>query len=259
MIGFVSTNKEVIYKHERTVRIAVYFQDGSFSTGTGFFVNESGRILTCWHVMVGMDLKVFRQTDEVLKTTENTEAEKVDAFYKNKIAKIEVEKPDGNKVPATLETYDYFYDLAVLEIKSESEKYPYFELEPEVAPDYGDEVNFCGYPEATGYASLDSLFAVNGGMISAFPEVDIAGGKYKNIQLNSICIGGNSGAPLFKNGSIKVLGIINGYQWGGRDDLATVNSGNIMTVSMRVPLNISFATGFDLLKEKSEVFNNLLK
>jgi S1-C subfamily serine protease len=242
MIGFGSKNEEVIYKHLRTVRVAAFFNNDSYSTGTGFFVSDTGKIVTCWHVLFGTDLKLFKLTNEFAQNTEVSEAEKVETQYNNKIVKIEIQKPDGNTTEAKLVGYDYFYDLAILEIPKSEDKIPYFELETQEALDYIDEVNFCGYPECSGYNSLNSPFAVNTGVVSAFPEVDIAGGKYKNIQLNTICIGGNSGAPLFKNGSLKVSGIVNGYQWKGQE---------------KIPINISFATGFDLLKEKSEVFKNL--
>lgn len=239
MTGFKSTNSEVEYKHQRIVRVAVYFNNDTFSTGTGFFVSESGKILTCWHVLFGMDLKIFKLSEEFMKNNEEPEAQKIDRHLKNKIVKIEIEKPDGGITTANLVTYDYFYDLAIVQIVKGDEAMPFFEIETDEFLDYADEVNFCGYPECEGYNTLNSPFAVNTGVVSAFPEVEIAGGKYKNIQLNSICIGGNSGAPLFKNGNLKVHGVVNGYQWKGKD---------------RVPINISFATGFDLLKLKSIEF-----
>lgn len=234
-MGQIQTaDEDVGFKHKRIVRVVAYFNNDTFSTGTGFFINDSGKILTCWHVLFGTDLKVFRISEEFANNNNQSEAEKVDQYYKNKILKIEVEKPDGQVVAANLKGYDYFYDLAVLQIPAEPEKNLYFELEMQERLDYGNEINFCGYPECEGYNSLNSPFAINTGVVSTFPEVDIAGGKYKNIQLNAICIGGNSGAPLFKNGELKVYGIVNGYQWKGKD---------------RVPINISFATGFDLLKD----------
>lgn len=241
MTSLTTSNEDVKYKNERIVRIAAFFNNNSFSTGTGFFVNSTGKILTCWHVLFGTDLKVFKQSEEFLQNTAGSEAEKVEAHYKSKIVKIEIQLPNGTTRQANLVNFDHFYDLAILQVNEETDL-PFFELETETGLDFMDEVNFCGYPECTGYNSLNSPFAVNTGVVSAFPEVDIAGGKYKNIQLNSICIGGNSGAPLFKKGSLKASGIVNGYQWKGAE---------------KIPINISFATGFDLLKEESVIFREL--
>jgi len=259
MLNFSSKNEDISYKHERTVRVISRFKNGNSSVGTGFLINENRNILTCWHVICGIDLKDLQNAPEFQQSTKTIESEKVDEYFKNKTSKIEVEPPNGKKMSAILKSYDYYYDLAVLRIPKSSGKLPFFELELNQNLDYSDEIIFCGYPESLGYSPLDSPFAVNTGMVSSFPKVDIAGGKYEKIQLTSICIGGNSGAPLFKRDSNKVYGIVNGYQWRGFDNMAIFeNNVYSRVVSHKVPLNISFATGFNFLSKKSKIFQDLI-
>jgi hypothetical protein len=71
-------------------------------------------------------------------------------------------------------------------------------------------------------------------------------------------LGGNSGGPLFKKGSNKVCGIINGNYWRGRDDFAIFQGKNLVPGSLKVPLNIAYATGFDFLSKESIIFRDLL-
>lgn len=259
MIKFKSKNKNISYKHDRIVRIISHFKDGKSSVGTGFLINDNRNILTCWHVICGVDLKILQNTSEFQQSVKTSESKKMDEYFRNKTSRIEVELPNGKKLTAILKSYDYYYDLAILRIPKSSGKLPFFELEFNQSLDYSDEIIFCGYPESLGYDLLSSPFVVNTGAVSSFPEVDIAGGKYENIQLTSICIGGNSGAPLFKKDSNKVYGIVNGFQWRGFDNMAIFeNAVYSRVVSHKVPLNISFATGFSLLKSKSSVFKNLV-
>jgi S1-C subfamily serine protease len=258
MINFTSKNEDIVYKHERIVRIISHFKNGDVGVGTGFLVN--GNILTCWHVICGTDLKVLRSNTDFSLSTKPTEAEKMNEYFNKITARIEVEFPNGTKVNTTLKEYDYYYDLAVLRIPKNCGKLSSFELETENSLDYSDEINYSGYPACLGYNLIDSPFAYSSGTISAFPNVEIAGGKYDMIQLSSICIGGNSGAPLFKKGINKVFGIVNGFEWRGFDNLAIFQNGNFSkTVNLHVPINISYATSFELLLKKSPVFKHLVE
>lgn len=259
MLNFNSKNKDVSYKHDRIVRVISRFKDGSYMVGTGFIVNGNRNILTCWHVICGLDLKNLRDKQEFAQSIKSTELEKVVDYFNNTTSVIEVELPNGTKVGATLESYDYYYDLAILRLPKSCGKLPFFELDLQNILDYSDDINFAGYPGCLGYTILDSPFSVNSGTVSSFPNVEIAGGKYDMIQLSSICIGGNSGAPLFKKGTNKVCGIINGLQWGGDKNIAQFKDGVFSkTVEIRVPINISFATEFSLLSKKSKVFQDLI-
>lgn len=257
---FNSKNKDISFKRDRIVRIISHYKNGGYSTGTGFLVNENRNVLTCWHVICGIDLKILKSIPEFQQSTKNTESKKVDEYFKNKTSKIEVELPNGRKLRAILKSYDYYYDLAVLGIPKSGEKIPFFELELNKSLDYSDEILFCGYPNCPDYGLLESPFAVNTGIVSTFPDVEIAGGKYKGIQLNSICVGGNSGAPLFKKDSNKPCGIINGYRWQGRDDLAIYKKdGSLEQGGLRVPISISYATSFYRLMKESKILKQLIK
>ena len=259
MIKFKSKNKDISYKHDRVVRIISHFKDGTYIVGTGFLVNDNRNILTCWHVICGVDLKDFLKSAEFQQSVKTTESEKVDEYFRNITSRIEVELPDGKKITAILKSYDYYYDLAVLIIPEGCGKLPFFELELNDVFDYLDEVNFTGYPRCLGYELLNSPFAANVGTISSFPEIDVTGGKYQMTQLTSICIGGNSGAPLFKKGCNKVYGIVNGYEWRGESNVAVFKDQSFShTVDIKVPINISYATELNLLLSKSDVFKNLV-
>jgi len=80
------------------------------------------------------------------------------------------------------------------------------------------------------------------------------------VQLTGICIGGNSGAPIIKKQGSKVIGILNGYEWRGYDDIAIFKDGSFSkTKNLQVPINISYATEFSFLSKKSRIFKGLLK
>lgn len=257
MIKFNSRNEDIIYKHTRIVRVISHYKNGNYSTGTGFLINENRNILTCWHVVFGEDLKILKKRPEFQQDTSSSESDKVNKHFLDKTSKIEVELFDGRKVEVLLKSYDYYYDLAVLRIPKSVGRLPFFEIE-QGKLDYYDEILFCGFQESHGYDLLNTPFAVNTGIVSSFPETEVAGGKYENAQLNSINLGGNSGGPLFKKGSNKVCGIINGNYWRGRDDFAVFQENNLVPGSLKVPLNIAYATGFNLLSEKSKIFQNLI-
>jgi hypothetical protein len=257
MPKFNSKNEDITYKHNRIVRVISHYKNGDYSTGTGFLINENRNILTCWHVVFGEDLKILMGKPEFQQDISTPESDKVNKHFLEKTSKIEVELSDGRKVGALLKSYDYYYDLAILRIPKSVGKLPFFEIERGKL-DYYDEILFCGFQESHGYDSLNTPFAVNSGIVSSFPETEVAGGKYENIQLNSINLGGNSGGPLFKKGGNKVCGIINGNYWRGRDDFAVFQGNNLVLGSLKVPLNIAYATGFDLLSKKSKIFQDLM-
>lgn len=239
---------------DRIVRIISHYKNGDYSTGSGFLINENRNVLTCWHVICGTDLKVLKNTSEFQQDSSTSESDKVNKYFLDRTMKIEVELANGKKVKALLKVYDYYYDIAMLRLPKSAGNLPFFEIELTNHLDYSDEILFCGFQESHGYNSLNTPFAINTGIVSSFPETEVAGGKYENIQLNSINLGGNSGAPLFKKGSNKVYGIINGHYWRGRDDFAIFQGSNLVPGSLKVPLNITYATGFDLLSNKSKIF-----
>jgi len=259
MPKFNSKNEDITYKHNRIVRVISHYKNGDYCTGTGFLINKNGNILTCWHVISGVDLKILKNMSKFQEDKSTSEIDKVNKYFLDKTSKIEIELSNGTKAGATLESYDYYYDIAVLKIDERAKKLPFFELELGESLDYSDETLFCGYPSCLGYDSLNSPFAVNTGIVSTFPEVEIAGGKYRNIQLNSICLGGNSGAPLFKKGSNKVCGIVNGYYYQEVKNIAVYKEdGTFKKDSYRITINISYATSFYRLMKESKIFKQLM-
>lgn len=258
MKDFKSNNEEIIYKHDRTVRVISHFKNGNTGFGTGFIVNEGRSIFTCWHVICGIDLKDLLSKPDFASLEKDHLNKDVADYFQKISSNIQVEMPNGTILNVKLANYDCYYDLATLSLPDNVTNSPYFEIETTETLDYSDEIIFCGYPDTLGYNSLNSPFTVNTGVVSSFPQVEIAGGKYENIQLSSICIGGNSGAPLFKKGSSIVSGIVNGYQWRGHNNLAVFENGVYKhSVAHKVPLNISFATSFTLLKDKVNIIGNI--
>lgn len=254
MKDFKSNHPEIEYKHNRIVRVISHFKNGHLTTGTGFIVGQGRYVMTCWHVVSGTDLKALKENHSFQASNKSTDIEKVEEYFQDKSSHIEVKLPNDTKIAVNLVSYDHYYDVAVLEIVDDGLNLPYFEFETVDSLDYSDEIIYCGYPDTLGYNSEASPFTVNTGTVSSFPEIEVAGGKYQNIQLNSICLGGNSGAPLFKKGQKKVYGIINGFQWKGYDNLAIFENGTFTrSVSHKVPLNISFATSIKIIADKSTI------
>lgn len=260
MNNFNSKKKNIVYKNKRVVRVVCHFTNNGRTTGTGFLVNKGKNILTCWHVVCGTDLKRVLKSELYSVLPKQPEAKMIDAYYHQLAGKIEAELFDGTKISVKLDSYDYFYDLAVLKVISTKRHLPYFEIETKDTLDYADEISFPGYPANLWYNFGSSPFSVNSGSVSSFPVVEISGGKYRMVQLTGICIGGNSGAPVIKKQSDKAIGILNGYEWRGFDNIAIFKDGSFSkTENLQVPVNISYATEFNFLSKKSRIFKNLLK
>lgn len=260
MNSFNSKKKDVVYKHKRIVRVICHFINKGRTVGTGFLINKGKNILTCWHVVCGTDLKDVLKSELFSKLPKQPKAEKIDTYYRKLAREIEVELYDGTKIAAELDSYDYFYDLAILKVVSTKGNLPHFEIETKNTLDYTDEICFPGYPASLGYDFSASPFSVNFGTVSSFPVTEISGGKFRMVQLTGICIGGNSGAPIFKKQSNKVIAILNGYEWRGLDNIAVFKNGSFSeTRNLHIPINISYATEFNFLSKKSRTFKDLLK
>jgi S1-C subfamily serine protease len=244
---------EVDYKKARIVRVICKYKIGD-SFGTGFFVNQSGKLITCFHVVFGMELRQIRNIPEFQSIIEVTEHAKLKKYYDSKISSIFLEFPNGELVEAELNDFNEKYDVAILKLKQER-KVEYFETDTTDTLTYDDAVFFCGYQLASGYTPDKYPFAINTGVVSSFPEVIVAGEKYGHLQINSINLGGNSGAPLFKRSNNKVIGIINGNMNWGSDNIAYVEevsgSINLIKAPLRTPLSIAFATSLKTIKSES--------
>jgi len=128
-------------------------------------VNKGRNIITCWHVVCGTDLKKVLKSKLYLTLPKQSEAKKIDAYYHKLAVKIEAELFDGTKIPVELDSYDYFYDLAILKLVSKKRRLPFFEIETKDNLDYADEIFFPGYPSNLWYDFTSSPFSVNSGSV----------------------------------------------------------------------------------------------
>lgn len=252
-----TANKDISYIYDRIVRVFSHLNNGLVTGGSGFFVSENGYLLTCCHVVFGILLRDLRKDPEFQKIDGSTELEKIEKYKQSRIQKIEVMMSGGSREKVMLKSYDYYYDVAILKTMKSSGKKLYFELEVNDDLDYLDDVIFCGYPESPGYDNTNYPFAINSGIVSAFPELVVGGEKYKHIQLNSINLGGNSGAPLFKKNNNKVYGLVNGHYLKRLENIAVYNNGQLTKGTREIPLSIAYATGFDLLRNESSTFSKV--
>lgn len=246
------------YKKKRTYRVIVHFQNGQ-GFGSGFFINESS-FLTCFHVIFGTELKNIREDEQFIATAGTNEHLKLENFFRSKVTKIEVELDDNSRVEARLQSFDEKYDIILLKVATGEKEVNICDLEFAPKLNHWDHLSFVGFPTHHDYSLDKAPLAVHEGILSTFVETVIGGDKYEHLQINTINLGGNSGAPLFLRKSKKVVAIVNGNMNWGRDDLAAVGNplANVSKVSLRVPLSIAYATKIGLIKNKTEIFENFI-
>ena len=245
-------SNSIKYKKERILRVHVLNNSSGIQTGTGFFI-EKGRIfLTCFHVIFGTELKNLRVLPAFISAAGSTEHEKLLNYFKSSITKIEVESQDSTKYELELKDFNESFDIVSLKIKDpniNTDNIKSCVMKNDVLGQ-GDNVFFGGFPVCAGYEAIESPFAINIGMVSSFPKIIVGGDKYEHIQINTINLGGNSGAPLFRLNSNKVIGIINGNMNWGRDDLL---SNENIPVFFRVPLSIAYATSIKTITQETNI------
>ena len=152
--------------------------------------------------------------------------------------------------------FDEFYDIAILEVDTNKKNINICKLNLKPKLNYGDLVAFGGFSNQHGYSNDKFPFSYNEGIISSFPTTIVGGGSYEHIRINSINLGGNSGAPLFIKGTKDVIGIINGnMNWGSDNMVFEKIDGSRFKDSFRVPLNIAYSTLIKLLKDKTGILN----
>jgi len=251
----LTKDNNITYKRQRIVRVMCKYKVGD-GFGTGFFIENSGKLLTCFHVIFGKLLREIRKDSNFINIGGSNEHDKLLEFYKNKISTVQVELFNGENISAELLDFDEKFDIALLKI-NQDKNISFFKLNTNYDLNYDDKVFFCGYQYAPDYEAKDYPFTVNNGMVSAFPEIIVGGEKYQHIQLNSINLGGNSGAPVFREGSNKVIAIINGNMMWGRGDIAVFDpQDKIIKSSSKTPLGIAYSTSLKLLAEKTSIFSN---
>lgn len=230
---------QIKYKKERVYRVKVIFSNGSISVGSGFFVSKT-KFLTCFHVVFG-ELRILKNDQNFLRLNGDSFHEKCLSLFTNNVSVIQIGSEEGVWVNANLEDFDESYDVTLLSVVQDK-NIKICELDVNPAIYHADYVFFGGYPTSIGYDLDKGPFSAHEGIVSSFPEVEICGEKYKHIKINSINLGGNSGAPLFKKNGKKVIGIINGNEWRGNE---------------KIPLSIAYATQIKTLKENSNILKNI--
>ena len=255
---FLSLNRSS-YKRARVYRVMSHGSNGYIGAGSGFFISKR-QFLTCFHVIFGSELKRIRNDPQFTSISGDDEHSRLQTFYDNKVARIEIRSQYDLSFTATLKHFDERYDIVLLEVADAAHIVDVCRLDFTPRLDYGDYVSFGGFPTHFDYPLEKSPFAFHEGVLSAFVSTAIGGDKYEHLQINSISLGGNSGAPLFaKNGS-KVIGILNGNMNWGRDDLTSISGKDdsrvYHQVSLRVPLSITYATTLKLLRKNTRVFSD---
>ncbi len=243
-------SKNINRKRKLVHRFITYSPNENYGTGSGFFISNNGNFLTCFHVAFRKELRQIRQTSAFQKINGNNEHSKLENYYNTIITKAEVEFTDGSRSKAELKNFDEKHDVALFKVSAESSKIKVCKINWCFSLNYGDRVFFGGFPTHPDYQLDKAPLAVHEGVVSSFVETTVGGDKYQHIQINSINLGGNSGAPLFRGRSATVVGIINGNMNWGRDDIVVQNqAGTYVKESLRTPLSIAYATSMKLLKE----------
>jgi S1-C subfamily serine protease len=247
--------KKTNLRKNKVYRVVTHFPSGNYDTGSGFFIDVD-KFLTCFHVAFGDELRVIKNRVNFQNYSGTNDHEKLKNYFNDRISKIEIVLPDKSKLLAKLNRFDERYDVAVLDVNPAGKKVEICTLDTQTKLKHGDYVYFGGFPAHHDYLAGTSPFAAHEGMVSSFVETMIGGNKYQHIQINSINLGGNSGAPLFKRNGEKVIGIINGNMNWGNDNVmfgdAETNKASI--ASLRIPLSIAYATSLKFIKENTDIF-----
>ncbi|OGC68606.1 hypothetical protein A2415_01180 [candidate division WWE3 bacterium RIFOXYC1_FULL_39_7] len=250
------TRQNIDYKRIRIVRILVTFNNNNTNYGTGFFIGSHGLILTCAHVILGKDFKFVKKDKEFIDAQGAGNQEKAANYHLLLTNNIKVKLEDGTFRQVNLEKINPDYDIALLRVTEVNFDHPYFKVNKAMEPYLGEDISFYGFPSVLGHTPDNSPFVVNRSIISTFPEVEIAGGKYLHMQINATTIGGISGAPIFKGNENTVVGIINGnYHWALNNIVCRSDNGD-RVLSTKVPLGIGYATSMKVINENTDIFSN---
>jgi S1-C subfamily serine protease len=229
----VSDKKRYVY------RVLVYSSQGLIGAGSGFFINEK-QLLTCFHVVFGADLRNIRNDTQYQSASGPTQHAKLETFFHNKIVRIEVECPDGSRLTAVMNDFNETYDVALLDVNVTNHQINPCRLDTTSDLEVGDYLAFGGFAFCPGYVVDKYPFTFHEGMLSAFVSIIVGGDSYEHLQINSVNLGGNSGAPLFRINGARVIGIMNG---------------NVIWGNEKVPLSIAFATSLKFLREKTTLLS----
>lgn len=255
-LDFLILTNDVDYKRQRILRILVEYKNNNTDWGSGFFIDGQGQFLTCFHVVFGGELRNLRNNQDFKKISGADEKTRLNNWFLDRVRGIFVELADGSRIKMKIKNFEEKFDVALL-VPEDQKNLPQFDflvVNPKNKLRQDDQVFFGGFPIQFSYRAGESPFAVHSGIVSSFPKTEIGGDIYEHVQINSINLGGNSGAPLFRKNSNKVVGIVNGNMNWGNDNVAFVVNGSVTKDSFRIPLSIAYCTEFKTLKENTSIF-----
>lgn len=163
------------------------FSDSGENLGSGFIINQSGLIVTNFHLISRSEpLRPFQRG-----AGSGAGAKLVD--------RVEVTLNDGRLYPASVKGYDEATDIAVLEIKPTGKSLPVAELGDSDSLRVGEWVIAVGNP-----LGLDHTVTL--GIVSAKGRTEFGGQFDDYLQTDAAINPGNSGGPLV-NTEGKIVGI----------------------------------------------------
>ena len=247
------------YKKVRTYRVIVPYVNGNYGIGSGFFITKE-LFLTCFHVAFGKELKSLVNDPEYVSSLGQDQKTKLQSYFKSHIKGIEIEISDASRETLTLKDFNENYDIVLLQTTKKIMDVNICDLDFDKQFRYGNTLNFFGFPIHHAYQLDQVPIAYQEGFFSAYVKDEIGGGRYEHVQMNSINLGGNSGAPVFSKNSKKVVGIINGNMNWGNDYIVSMppnNQNQLRVDPFRVPLSIAYFTSVKTIKENTTLFDSL--
>lgn len=228
------------------------FKSGTCVVGTGFFVNESGDVVTAWHVVNGASaiIQVLQQRGILSACDVGYALPNVEKNGKARIAFNFV------TIPYRPLALDRTHDVSILShagpnpfqiipqvfVGPASKEVP--NLKPMVARMYnarprdGDEVFACGFP-----MGAESLETTAGRIATVWGEEDLAAVQNSNSEKSEVykldlrINFGNSGGPVFRSADQAVIGIVHGVSAG------ISGEGTAVTVPARYVTDLLKANG----------------
>ena len=196
-----------------TIR-SVFRGEGGSAEGSGFVLDESGRIVTNAHVV----------TDE--------------SSGSRKTAKeVFIEFPDRNTVPAKIVGFDPFADVALLEVDPDGFKLHPLQLGNDRDLVVGQPVAAIGSPFGEQQSLSVGVVSATDRSVESLTKFQIEGAIQTDASINP----GNSGGPLLDAGA-RVLGI---------NEQIETNSGSNSGVGFAVPVS-AIRRSVAQLEEKGE-------
>src|SRR3989338_1683529 len=227
-------SNNVPFKKDIILRVTINYTNNGWSTGSGFFINDKGHFLTCFHVAFGQGFSKLKNTSEYQQIIGLNEHEKLDKWFAQSVKSVIIEFPDKTTASLKLKKHNHKFDIVLLKLSDENfgKDIKYFDLDFNAEINYDDHVFFAGFPISPPYDNRETPFAINTGIVSSFPNTEVVGERYQHIQINR------------------------NMNWGA-DNVAYVvddKTGRTQKGSLRTPLSIAYATSLRMVYELTDLF-----